>query len=64
MVVSEPVYEKEYSCLVSDLVEGYPESTDYENGALMFAYDDNTKELNHVFKLSTPEGVKVWYKIV
>ena len=72
-VVSEPIYRKEYSCVVSDLVDGFPPSTtyvdpegvekSYELGSLMFAYDSTTKDLIQVFTLTNPSGTNVWYKV-
>jgi len=63
-VITEPIYEKEHSCLVGDLVGGYPPSTDYDLGSLMFVWSIEPKELFSVFKLSNPEGVRAWYKVV
>lgn len=72
-IVSEPIYRKEYSCMTSDLIGGFPPSTtyvdtdgvvkSYELGSLMFAYDNATKDLIQVFTLTNPSGTTVWYKV-
>lgn len=46
----DPNYEKEYNCLVSDLVGGFPPPDDREEGSKMYVWDSATKELKYIFK--------------
>jgi hypothetical protein len=62
-IVQDALYEQEYNCLTTDLVDGFPSSTDYELGAVLYAYDSTTKLLDSIYKLHDSSGAKAWYKI-
>ena len=54
----DATYEKEYNCLTSDLVGGFPSTTvGFKSGSIMYAVDATTKKLVKIFKLIGG----VWY---
>jgi len=59
------LYESEFNCLVTDLVDGFPASIAYDEGTRMYAYDGTTKTVVNIFKLLnlTLTGTLVWYKL-
>jgi hypothetical protein len=63
-VEKDSIYSAPYSCLVSDLVDGYPITpNDYPLGATMKAHDTVTKELVDIYQIRSITGAKVWYKL-
>lgn len=63
-IVKDAMFEKEYNCLTSDLVDNFPPTTDYELGAIMYAWKSGTKTLEASYKLLNVTGSKQWFKIV
>lgn len=63
-VVKDPMYEEEYNCLTSDLVDGFPPSTNLALGSIMYAWDTIDKKLDTTFKLINATGSKEWFKII
>jgi hypothetical protein len=49
-IKKDALYEEEYNCLVSDLVDGFPPADNREEGAKMYAWDEATKKLTYIFK--------------
>lgn len=63
-VVKDALFEQEYNCLTTDLVDGFPSTTDgYELGSVLYSFNGTTKELDTVFKLHEASGTKAWYKL-
>ena len=56
---TDALYEKEYNCKTTDLVDGFPPDGGEEAGAKMFVWDSVTKKLVFIFK----KVFGAWYKI-
>lgn len=49
-VKRDPVYEKEYNCLTTDLVNGYPPADVGEDGSKMYVWDAALRKMTKIFK--------------
>jgi hypothetical protein len=58
-VKNDPLFENEYNCLVSDLVDGFPPNGKEEEGSKMYVWDDSSRTLVSIFK----KVFDVWYKL-
>jgi len=62
-IKDDALFENEKNCKVSDLVGGYPPSTEFDQGTRMYAYNDETKQLEMVFKLVDVGDGLVWMRL-
>ncbi len=58
-VTNGATFEAIKNCKVSDLVDGEPPSTDYDEGTNMQVWDDTTKQLVSIFMLINGEWMKL-----
>jgi hypothetical protein len=58
-VKPDPLYDQDYNCLLTDLVNGFPKDNGESEGSQMYVWDSATKELNSIFK----KVFGAWYKL-
>lgn len=59
-ITQDPLFNKEYNCKKSDLVDGFPPNDKgTEDGSKMYVWDDTTRELTSIYK----RVFGVWNKI-
>jgi hypothetical protein len=58
-MIHDPLFEQEYNCKLSELVNGFPPADEGEEGAKAYVWDEVTKKLIYIFKKVFGE----WYKL-
>jgi hypothetical protein len=62
-IVDDPIVEGEKNCKTTDLVGGFPPSTNHKLGTRLYVYDAVTKELKTIFKLVDVGDGLVWMRL-